>query len=84
MGATLKRFDRPTDMLKLLIPIRMVSSFLDFAVGLETVIHVMQKPDDRRMSYLVPLPLQFLSQLAAAFTRPSQRRLRVTAGIGIQ
>jgi hypothetical protein len=75
----LKFPDLAADMLKLRIPIRVRRSFQGLAIGLQAVVHRMQKFCHHAMAGVVPRALEFGGQLPHALASPPQRRLRVTA-----
>src|SRR5271157_3255208 len=68
------------EVLELGVAIRMAGSFLGLAIGLQTVPDLMQQLGHHAVTGAVPLPPQFLSQLAYALTSPAQRRFRVASG----
>jgi len=72
------------DVLKLGIAIRVVGSFSRLPIGLQAIVHLMQKLSHGLMADGMPLVVQFLSQLAATFRRPFQGRLGVATGRGVE
>src|SRR5260370_186948 len=73
-----KRLCLGIDRLELGITVRVVSSLVGLAIGLQTVPQVVQHLTDQLMGHLMALVRQFLGQLAQALARPTQRRLRVS------
>src|ERR1039457_1369670 len=75
----LKFPDLAADMLKLRIPIRVRRSFQRLAIGLQAVVHRMQKVRHHAMARVVPRALEFGGQLPHALASPPQGRLRTPA-----
>src|SRR3989339_2131456 len=67
------------DILKLLIPIWMPTSFEGLAVRLKAVIHFMKQSCNHSVTRLVPHFFELVGKIANTFRSPPQRRLRVTA-----
>jgi hypothetical protein len=66
-------------MVKLRIPIRARRSFQSLAIGLQAVVHLMQKFCHHAVARVVPRALEFGGQLPYALASPPQGRLRITA-----
>jgi hypothetical protein len=67
-------------MVKLCIPVRVRRSFQSFLIGLQAIVHLMQKFSHHPMACPMSHATEFGRQLPHAFARPSQRRLRIAAG----
>jgi len=72
--------DLAVDLLELRVEIRVISLFPNLSVRLETIARVLGQPAARYESDLIPLIVEFLSQLSETLGGPPQRRLRVAPG----
>ena len=73
LSSLLERLDPPIDVLELGIPIGMVAPFSGLAVGLKTIIHLLEQPGDRIVTDLMPLMDQFVRQVIGTLAGPLER-----------
>jgi hypothetical protein len=74
----LEGFDPPIEMLKLAIPVRVVSTCQCLAVGLQAVAQDMEESVDGPLADSMSLTLEFIRQLGGTLARPAQGRPGVT------